>query len=68
MSDTTYAISSVGPGDRYIQAEVDALLEREGIHRDQHLDYTAAAAPPPNLLSIYEPGILLGDFFIYYLI
>ncbi len=42
MSDTTYAISSVGPGDRYIQAEVDALLEREGIHRDQHLDYTAA--------------------------
>lgn len=42
MSDTTYAISSVGPGDHYIQAEVDALLEREGIHRDQHLDYTAA--------------------------
>ena len=42
MSDTTYAISSVGPGDRYLQAEVDALLEREGIHRDQHLDYTAA--------------------------
>ena len=42
MSDTTYAIASVGPGDRYIQAEVDALLEREGIHRDQHLDYTAA--------------------------
>ena len=42
MSDTTYAISSVGPSDRYIQAEVDALLEREGIHRDQHLDYTAA--------------------------
>ena len=25
-----------------MQAEVDALLEREGIHRDQHLDYTAA--------------------------
>lgn len=42
MSDTSYAISSVGPGDRYMQAEVDALLEREGIHRDQHLDYTAA--------------------------
>ena len=42
MSDTTYAISAVGPGDRYIQAEVDTLLEREGIHRDQHLDYTAA--------------------------
>jgi [citrate (pro-3S)-lyase] ligase len=42
MSDTTYAISAVGSGDRYIQAEVDALLEREGIHRDQHLDYTAA--------------------------
>lgn len=42
MSDTTYAISSVSPGDHYIQAEVDALLEREGIHRDQHLDYTAA--------------------------
>ena len=42
MSDTTYAISSVGPGDRYMQEEVDALLEREGIHRDQHLDYTAA--------------------------
>lgn len=42
MSDTTYAISSVGPGDRYMQVEVDALLEREGIHRDQHLDYTAA--------------------------
>lgn len=42
MSDTTYAISSVGPGDRYMQAEVDALLEREGIHRDRHLDYTAA--------------------------
>lgn len=42
MSDTTYAISLVGPGDRYMQDEVDALLEREGIHRDQHLDYTAA--------------------------
>ena len=42
MSDTSYAISSVGPGDRYMQEEVDALLEREGIHRDQHLDYTAA--------------------------
>lgn len=42
MSDTTYAISSVGSGDRYMQAEVDALLEREGIHRDRHLDYTAA--------------------------
>ena len=42
MSDTTYTISSLGPGDHYMQAEVDALLEREGIHRDQHLDYTAA--------------------------
>lgn len=42
MSDTTCAISSVSPGDRYMQAEVDTLLEREGIHRDQHLDYTAA--------------------------
>ena len=42
MSDTSYSITSVGPSDHYIRAEVDALLEQEGIHRDRNLDYTAA--------------------------
>lgn len=59
MSDTTYAISSVGPGDRYMQAEVDALLEREGIHRDQHLDYTAAMLDEDY--HIIATGSLFGN-------
>ena len=37
MSDTLTAIS---PRDARAQKQVDALLEREGIRRDAHLDYT----------------------------
>lgn len=42
MSEANYAISSVGPRDRYMMEQVEQLLEREGIHLDAHLDYTAA--------------------------
>ncbi len=34
--------STVYPGDRRAMAEVDALLEREGLRRDRNLDYTCA--------------------------
>ena len=42
MSEANYPISSVGPRDRYMMEQVEQLLEREGIHLDAHLDYTAA--------------------------
>ena len=42
MAEANYAISSVGPKDRYMMEQVEALLEREGIHLDKNLDYTAA--------------------------
>ncbi len=38
-----YEIGRVWPSDRRTMAEVDALLEREGITRDANLDYTCAA-------------------------
>lgn len=37
MSDT---LTSIFPADARSQKQVDALLEREGIRRDAHLDYT----------------------------
>ena len=37
-----YTISCVYPDDRRALAQVDALLEREGIRRDGNLDYIAA--------------------------
>lgn len=37
-----YSISQVSPGDKRAMAEIDALLEREGISRDRNLDYTCA--------------------------
>lgn len=40
MSD--YSISSVYPTDKRAYAEIDALLDREGIKRDGNLDYTCA--------------------------
>ena len=42
MAEANYAISSVGPGDRYMMEMVENLLEKEGIHLDKNLDYTAA--------------------------
>lgn len=42
MAEANYAISSVGPGDRYMMKMVENLLEKEGIHLDKNLDYTAA--------------------------
>ena len=38
----SYAISEVRPTDKRGLAEVDALLTREGIRRDNNLDYTCA--------------------------
>ena len=38
MSD--YQISPVYPGDKRTLAQVEALLEQEGIRLDPHLDYT----------------------------
>ena len=38
MSD--YFISQVYPSDKRTNAQVDALLEQEGIRRDANLDYT----------------------------
>ena len=35
-----YSISEIGPSDRRAAKELDALLAREGIKRDAHLDYT----------------------------
>ena len=40
MSD--YGISQVFPGDHRMMAQIDALLQREGIARDANLDYTCA--------------------------
>ena len=37
-----YSISQVYPTDKYTLAQVDALLEQEGIQRDGNLDYTCA--------------------------
>ena len=37
MSD--YAISQVHPTDKRTLAQVDQLLDREGIRRDNNLDY-----------------------------
>ena len=38
----SYTISQVSPKDRQALSQIDALLEREGICRDAHLDYTCA--------------------------
>lgn len=37
-----YSISQVNPGDKRAMAEIDALLEREGVRRDRNLDYICA--------------------------
>ena len=37
-----YSISQVYPTDRRTLAQVDALLEQEGIRRDGNLDYICA--------------------------
>lgn len=37
-----YSISQVSPGDKRAMAEIDALLEREGVRRDRNLDYICA--------------------------
>lgn len=37
-----YTITQVRPGDWRMLAQIDALLEREGIRRDAHLDYICA--------------------------
>ncbi|MBP3242193.1 MAG: [citrate (pro-3S)-lyase] ligase [Oribacterium sp.] len=42
MAEANYAISSVGKGDKYMMEQVENLLEKEGIHLDKNLDYTAA--------------------------
>ncbi len=42
MAEANYSITSVGPGDRYMKTQVEVLLEKEGIHLDKNLDYTAA--------------------------
>ncbi|ETP72005.1 cytidyltransferase-related enzyme [Lachnospiraceae bacterium JC7] len=42
MAEANYAISSVGKSDKYMMEQVENLLEREGIHLDKNLDYTAA--------------------------
>ncbi|SEA54938.1 [citrate (pro-3S)-lyase] ligase [Oribacterium sp. KHPX15] len=42
MAEANYSITSVGPGDRYMKTLVEDLLEKEGIHLDKNLDYTAA--------------------------
>lgn len=38
----SYYISQVFPQDTRALAQIDTLLEQEGIHRDSHLDYIAA--------------------------
>ncbi len=38
----SYTVAQVSPKDRQALAQIDALLEREGICRDVHLDYTCA--------------------------
>lgn len=37
-----YTISQVSPADRRAQAQIDGLLEQEGIRRDANLDYVCA--------------------------
>lgn len=37
-----YTISQVYPGDKTTLAQIDALLQQEGIRRDGNLDYTCA--------------------------
>lgn len=37
-----YFISQISPGDKRAMAEIDALLEREGVRRDRNLDYICA--------------------------
>ena len=37
-----YFISQVYPSDKYRLAQIDALLQKEGITRDAHLDYICA--------------------------
>ena len=37
-----YTISQVLPHDQRVLDQIDALLEQEGIRRDEHLDYTCA--------------------------
>lgn len=37
-----YHIARVSPGNKRAMAEIDALLEREGVRRDRNLDYTCA--------------------------
>ena len=41
MSD--YAISQVYPSDKRSLAQIDALLQKEGITRDSNLDYICHA-------------------------
>lgn len=40
MDILSYTIADISPADRRLQAAVDALLLREGIRRDAHLDFT----------------------------
>ena len=37
-----YFLSQIFPSDKYSLAQIDALLQREGITRDAHLDYICA--------------------------
>ena len=37
-----YTISQVCPTDRIVLAQIDALLQQEGIRRDGNLDYICA--------------------------
>ena len=37
-----YTISQVCPTDRTVLAQIDALLQQEGIRRDGNLDYICA--------------------------
>lgn len=37
-----YFLSQIFPSDKYSLAQIDALLQREGITRDSHLDYICA--------------------------
>ena len=37
-----YSISQVYPSDKYSLSQIDALLQKEGITRDAHLDYICA--------------------------
>ena len=37
-----YTISKVYASDKYAWAQIDTLLEKEGIRRDANLDYTCA--------------------------